>query len=70
MDFNDPLVGQSLTITFDATNSESQNIGVDNIRFGQISAAAVPEAGTMPLALLGTLPIVGLLARRQRKPGK
>jgi hypothetical protein len=59
-----PLVAQSLVITVDARNLGSLNddIGVDNIRFGQQSA--VPEPASMAALGLG---IVALARRRRRK---
>lgn len=64
-DFDDPFVAQSLTIRFDASNLaiiQSDNIGIDNVRFSQ-----VPE----PSSVLGVLGFgalgVGSMWKRKRR---
>lgn len=65
--FSNPIRGNTVTILIDARNlgDASEFIGIDNIRFGQADATAVPEPGTalLLLAALGTLAI----ARRRRR---
>ncbi len=59
----EPLQGQILRITIDSSNlgAASENIGIDNISFGQI---LVPEPSTFALATLG---ILGVMAYARRK---
>lgn len=55
-DFNTPLSGSELLIQIDYSNlwgSIQDNIGIDNIRFGQNPLAAVPEPATGLLFVLG-----------------
>lgn len=68
-DFNTPLSGQILRIVIDQANmgGNSDNIGIDNIRFGQerITTQPIPEPATMTLLGLG-LAGVAFRARRKR----
>ena len=54
--FNGPLSGQTLRIIIDQANlgGASDNVGIDNVRFGQTSPTApIPEPATMTLLGLG-----------------
>ncbi|MBX3176846.1 MAG: PEP-CTERM sorting domain-containing protein [Candidatus Hydrogenedentes bacterium] len=56
-DFNGPLTAESLRIEIDQTGlgGSSDNVGIDNIRFGQTSHAPIPEPATVTLMGLGAL---------------
>jgi len=61
-DFGQPLVGTTLTITVDTTGmgGNSDNMGLDNIAFGQ-----TPEPVSVMMILAGS---VGLLSKRRKSP--
>ena len=66
--FATPLAGSDLLIEIDYSNlpgSQQDNIGIDNIRFGQFPAAAVPEPSTLFLVGIGACAL-HLLTRRAR----
>jgi len=58
-----PLTAPQLILTIDALNlgAASDNIGIDNVRFGQI---AIPEPSTLAIAALGLL---GIGCRRRKQ---
>mgnify|MGYP003679137947 CR=1 FL=1 len=66
--FTSPLVGQSLRITIDqiALGASSDDVALDNVRFGQIVNVSqpVPEPATMTLLGMG---IVAMAARSRRR---
>lgn len=65
--FNGPLSGESLRIIIDQANlgGASDNVGIDNVRFGQTSSTApIPEPATMTLLGLGA---TALAIRNRRK---
>ena len=66
--FQSPLVGQSLTITIDqiALGGFSDDVALDNIRFGQFETqgAPIPEPASMTLLGMG---LVAMVARRHKK---
>jgi hypothetical protein len=58
-----------LTIQIDALNlgNQSDNIGIDNISFTQVNAAAAaPEPGALALLAMTGLPLAGGMLRRRR----
>jgi hypothetical protein len=74
-DFSTPWRGEVITLFIDARNLGplSENIGIDNIRFGQELASSpnpVPEPASATLALLGGLFLGGSGIRRFRKSGQ
>jgi hypothetical protein len=67
-DFNTPLSGQSLTITVDQLGlaTASDNIGIDNVRFGQTQTTQpIPEPATVTLLGLGIAALIGRARRKQ-----
>lgn len=67
--FQSPLTSRSLRIRFDSGNlgGLSDDIGIDNIRFGQAEAvAAVPEPAGLTLAGLALTLTIGRHPRRRR----
>ena len=67
--FPTPLASETLRIHFDASNQggESDDVGLDNVRFAQQGAAAVvPEPATLLLVASG-LAAAGFV--RRRRPG-
>ena len=66
--FNSPLIGQSLRITIDqiALGGSSDDVALDNVRFGQIenATAPVPEPATMTLLGMG---VVAMATRARRR---
>jgi hypothetical protein len=66
--FSTPLTSQVLRIHFDASNlgSGSDNIGLDNVRFGE-QAAAVPEPASLVLVGAGFGLAAARLGRRRRR---
>lgn len=71
IDFAAPLTAAELLIQIDYTNlpgGQHDNIGLDNVRFGQTPPVAVPLP--IPLLLLGGgFAVIGSLAARQRQTG-
>ncbi len=71
LDFNSktPFIGQSLSIIIDFTGLGSSNddVGLDNIQFGQVASDPIPEPATM--LLLGT-GLVGLAGSRVRRKNR
>lgn len=68
-DFGAGLTGQSLTLRIDLTGlaNNSDNIGLDNVRFGQVGGpAAVPEPATWALMILGMAGAGAALRQRRR----
>jgi hypothetical protein len=67
--FSTPLQGSVITILIDANNlgSTSELVGIDNIRFGQVEATAVPEPGTLALAGCGIAGFISLRLRKRRR---
>lgn len=68
-DFGPGLVAESLTLRIDLTGLafNSDNIGLDNIRFGQIgTAAVVPEPASWAMMIVGLGAAGGLLRRSRR----
>ena len=65
--------GQTLTLFLDLTGlrGNGPNVGIDNVRFGQISLApppaAVPEPATWAMMVLGFGSLGGLLRARARR---
>jgi len=67
-EFNTPISGRVVTILIDANNlgDTSENIGIDNIRFGQaIDPNPIPEPASLALLGLGTLGLAALRRRRR-----
>ena len=68
-DFGSALVGNSLLIQIDYSNllgGQQDNIGIDNIRFGQdpLPQATVPEPSTLWLLLSGAIAAMAVSRRR------
>lgn len=66
-----PLTASALTFTIDLTGlgGDSDNIGIDNVRFGQRLASAipaVPEPSTWAMMLVGFGLTAGAIRRRRR----
>lgn len=64
--FETPLSAVELLLQIDLSNlspGAQDNIGLDNVRFGQTPPGIVPEPGTAVLVFLG---LAGLAARRRR----
>lgn len=70
-DFGAGLTGQTLALRIDLTGmgNNSDNIGLDNIRFGQVSPAptAVPEPSAWALMILGLAGAGGAMRRQRRR---
>lgn len=67
-DFGAGLTGQSLALRINLAGlgNNSDNIGIDNIRFGQSAPAGVPEPGVWALMILG-MAGAGSALRLQRR---
>lgn len=69
-DFGPGLAAQSLTLRIDLASlgNNSDNIGLDNVRFGQLAdPAAVPEPTTWALMILGLGGAGGVLRQHRRR---
>lgn len=68
-DFGAGLTGQTLALRIDLTGmgNNSDNIGLDNIRFGQVAptTTAVPEPSAWAMMILGLAGAGGALRRRR-----
>jgi hypothetical protein len=67
-DFAAPLSGAVLTLQIDygnLTDSTQDNIGIDNIRFGQNPPAAVPIPATLWLFGSGVMGLLGIAIRKR-----
>ncbi len=69
-DFGAGLAGQALTLRIDLAGlaGNSDNIGLDNVRFGQVAlpTTAVPEPATWALMILGMAGAGAALRQRRR----
>ena len=68
-DFGAPLMGTSLRISIDLTGlgGASDNVGMDNVTFGQTTVSNVPVPGA--IAMLGSAAAAGIVAAyRRRQP--
>ena len=68
-DFGAPLMGTSLRISIDLTGlgGASDNVGMDNVTFGQRTVSNVPVPGA--IAMLGSVAAAGIVAAyRRRQP--
>ncbi len=66
-DFSQPLTAQSLSIRFDASNlgNQNDNIGIDNVRFGQTNAdTSVPAPAALGMLGVG---LIGVSVARRRR---